>query len=351
MATKRKPPTTLKQVAKEAGVSIQTVSRVVNERPDVAPETRERVLAIIERMGYRPNVLARSLIRRRSHTLGVVTAGLMYTGPSRTLNGVASQAQRMNYTLLLKELPDFGGYTIQSLLDDLLARQVDGIIWAIAEVGGNREEFVSQLSYLPVPVVFLTMAPREGWHIVAIDNEAGGRMATEHLLAQGHRRIGHITGPLDWWEARERKAGWEKALAAAGVPQSPELCVEGDWSSISGIEGIAHLRARVPDLTAVFVGNDQMALGVLHYAYQHGVRSPQDLAVVGFDDITEAAFFSPPLTTIHHDLHRLGCTAVQEVVRRIEAEQGDNLVGGDPRYAHIQPTLIVRESSALQSAA
>lgn len=345
MAPKRKPPTTLKEVAKEAGVSIQTVSRVVNARPDVAPATRESVLAIIERMGYRPNVLARSLIRRRSHTLGVVTAGLMYTGPSRTLNGIASQAQRMNYTLMLKELPDFGGYSVQPLLDDLLARQVDGIIWAVAEVGGNREEFVSQLSHLPVPIVFLTMAPREGWHIVAIDNEAGGRLAAEHLLAQGRRRIGHVTGPLDWWEARERMAGWEKAMVAAGIPMLPSLCVEGDWSSISGSEGIAQLRAQVPDLDAVFAANDQMALGILHYAHHHGIRAPQELAVVGFDDITEAAYFSPPLTTIHHDQHRLGCTAVQEIVRRIEAEQGDNIGGGDPRYAHIQPTLIVRESS------
>lgn len=344
MVTKRNTPTTLKQVAKEAGVSIQTVSRVVNERPDVAPATRERVLAIIDRMGYRPNVLARSLIRRRSHTLGVVTAGLMYTGPSRTLNGIASQAERMNYTLMLKELPDFGGYSIQPLLNDLLARQVDGIIWAVAEVGENRTEFVDQLASLPVPVVFLTMAPREGWHIVAIDNEAGGRMAAEHLLAQGRRRIGHVTGPLDWWEARERKAGWERALVAVGLP-ALEWCVEGDWSSISGSEGIAQLLAQIPKIDAVFAANDQMALGILHYAHSQGIGVPDDLAVVGFDDITEAAYFSPPLTTIHHDQHRLGCTAVQEIVRRIEAEQGDNISGGDPRYAHIQPTLIVRESS------
>ncbi|MBX7236007.1 MAG: LacI family transcriptional regulator [Caldilineales bacterium] len=345
MAATRKVPTTLKEVAKEAGVSIQTVSRVVNERPDVAPETRQRVLSIIDRLGYRPNVLARSLIRRRSHTLGVVTAGLMYTGPSRTLNGIAAQAQRMNYSLLVKELPDFGGFRVQPLLDDLLARQVDGVIWAVAEVGENRAEFVDHLVEAPVPIVFLTMAPRAGWHIVAIDNEAGGRLATEHLLAQGRRRIGHITGPLDWWEARERRAGWEAALAAAGMPAPAPWCVEGDWSSISGSEGIAQLLAQVPDLEAVFVGNDQMALGVLHYAHRRGIRVPGDLAVVGFDDITEAAYFSPPLTTIHHDQHRLGCTAVQEIVRRIEAEQEDNTTGGDPRYAHIQPTLIVRESS------
>lgn len=345
MAATRRVPITLKEVAQEAGVSIQTVSRVVNERPDVAPETRQRVLAIIERMGYRPNVLARSLIHRRSHTLGVVTAGLMYTGPSRTLNGIAAQAQQLNYSLLLKELPDFGGFRVQPLLDDLLARQVDGIIWAVAEVGENRAEFVDQLAQLPIPIVFLTMAPRPGWHIVAIDNETGGRLATEHLLAQGRRRIGHITGPLDWWEARERKAGWEKALAAAGIQAPAEWCVEGDWSSISGSEGIAQLRAQVPDLEAVFVANDQMALGVLHFAHQEAIRLPQQLAIVGFDDITEAAYFSPPLTTIHHDQHQLGCTAVQEIVRRIKASLGDNMSGGDPRYAHIQPTLIARASS------
>lgn len=344
MATERKLPVTIKQVAKEARVSTQTVSRVVNQRPDVAPETRERVLAAIDRLGYRPNVLARSLIRGRSHVLGVVTAGLMYTGPSRTLNGITSQAERMGYNLLLKELPDFGGFVMQPILEDLLARQVDGIIWAVAEVGANHEEFVAQWPDFPVPIVFLTMARREGWHIVAIDNEAGGRVATEHLLAQGHRRIGHITGPLDWWEARERRAGWEKALTNAGINRSSELCVEGDWSSVSGIEGIEQLRAHVPDLSAVFAANDQMALGVLHYAHRHGLRVPEELAVVGFDDVVESAYFCPPLSTIHHDQHRLGCTAVQEMVRRLEAERNGEDTDAS-RYVLLQPKLVVRQSS------
>ena len=206
---------TIKQVAKAAGVSTQTVSRVINDRPDVAQETRQRIQQVIDELGYQPSALARSLIQQRSYTLGVVTAGLKYIGPSRTLNGITSQAEKMDYTLLLKELPRFDTENIQPILQTLLSRHVDGIVWAVPQVGDNHCWVDTVLSEIPIPIVFLTMEKRPDLSIVHYDNFLGGKMATEHLLQQGYRRIGHISGPMDWWESRQRKAGWKAALAQA----------------------------------------------------------------------------------------------------------------------------------------
>ena len=335
---------TIKQVAKDAGVSTQTVSRVINDRPDVAPETRQRVLAVIERLGYQPSALARSLIRRRSHTLGVVTAGLHYFGPSHTLSGITEQAEAMGYSLLLKELPRFDTDNVEPNLDALVARQVDGIIWAVSEVGNNRDWLQDRLPALPVPIIFLTMHHQAGLPVVAIDNCLGGRMATEHLLEQGCQRIGHITGPLDWWEARQRKAGWQAALSDASIAIGDHCWVKGNWSAESGEQAIHHLLAQYPSMDGVFVGNDQMALGVLQAACRKGLSIPRTLAVVGFDGISEAAYFWPPLTTVHQDLHELGCRAVQQVVGMIEASR-EVEESHQPETVWIRPRLIIRESS------
>jgi LacI family transcriptional regulator len=335
---------TIKQVAREAGVSTQTVSRVINDRPDVAPETRQRILEVIERLGYQPSALARSLIRRRSHTLGVAIAGLKFVGPSRTLSGITERAEAMGYSLLLKEPLDFDTGEVAPLLSALLSRQVDGIIWAVSEVGNNRDWLQERLPGLPVPIIFLTMRPQSGVSVVSVDNYMGGRMATEHLLAQDYRHIGHIAGPLAWWEARQRKAGWQDALLDAGLPVSDEHWVEGNWSSESGAFAIQRLLSQYPHMDAVFVGNDQMALSVAQAAHQRGMRIPQDLGIVGFDGIPEAAYYWPPLTTIQQDVHQLGCTAVQEVVRMIEATQ-DLHTTHPPTTIWLKPQLIVRQSS------
>ncbi len=336
---------TIKQVAKQTGVSTQTVSRVINERPDVAAETRQRVLEVISRLGYQPNALARSLIRRRSYTLGVVTAGLTYTGPAHALNGIADQAEVMGYSLLLKAMSRFEADDVEPILDALLARQVDGIIWAVPEVGNNHAWLDERLPELPVPIIVLTMQHRAGVNVVAVDNYLGGRMATEHLLAQGYRRIGHIAGPLSWWEARQRRAGWQDALANAGISVSDRQWTEGDWSSMSGETAINRLLDQYPEMDAVFVANDQMAFSVLLVAGRTGLKIPEHLAVVGFDGIPEAAYLLPPLTTVHQDLYALGHTAVQRVVRMIEASlqpEGD----GQPETIWLRPHLVARESSA-----
>jgi LacI family transcriptional regulator, lactose operon repressor len=336
---------TIKEVASVAGVSTQTVSRVINERPDVSPETRKRVQEVIERLDYQPSALARSLIRQRSHTLGVITAGLRYIGPSRTLSGIASAAEEAGYSLLLKEIPRFDENHIEPIFQELLSRHVDGMIWAVPEVGGNRR-WVAHTSPgdLGVPLVYLTMEPREHLSVVSIDNYLGGRLAMAHLLEQGYRKIGHISGPLEWWEARQRMAAWQDALKEAGLAVEDGHCVEGNWSSASGAQAIEKLINQYPDMDAIFVANDQMALGVIQYVAQKDLRIPEDLGIVGFDNIPESAYFSPALTTVQQDQHTIAKLAVEEIIKIIESgwQESEQI---EPRTILLPPSLVVRQSS------
>lgn len=335
---------TIREVAERAGVSAQTVSRVLNGRPDVSRETRTRVQQMMAEMGYAPNVIARNLSRGRSYTLGVVTAGLKFIGPSRTLNAITRQAEDEGYTLLLKELPSFATDHVQPILGSLLSNRVDGIIWAVPEVGRNRDWLADDPLLPPVPILFATMAERRGLASISIDNYLGGRIATEHLLQQGYRHIGHISGPLDWWEARQRKQGWCDALVEAGMQPEARAASEGNWSSASGVAAFRDLLDQYPEMDAVFVANDQMALSVLYVALQEGIRVPQDLGVVGFDNLPESAYYFPPLTSVDQDLHQLGCQAVKEIVRIIEARRREE-PASEPVPVVLTPQLVIRESS------
>ena len=327
-----------------AGVSTQTVSRVINERPDVSPETRQRVQEVIKKLSYQPSALARSLISQRSYTLGVVTAGLRHIGPSRTLSGITSTAEEAGYSLLLKELPNYDTEDITHIFQEFLSRRVDGIIWAIPEVGENRKWVDNPPADIDVPLVYITMEPRENLSIVSIDNYLGGRMAMAHLLEQGYRRIGHISGPLDWWEARQRMAAWNDALQEAGLEASDQQCVEGTWSSASGALAIDKLCDQYPEMDAVFVANDQMALGVMQFFMEKKIRIPEEIGIVGFDNIAESAFFFPALTTVQQDQNNVARVAVAEMIKIIESGwQGlDPVV---PQSIILPPTLVVRQSS------
>lgn len=335
---------TIKDVAAAAGVSHQTVSRVMNNRPDVAKETRRRVWQVIEELDYQPSAIARSLSRQRSHTLGVVTAGLKYIGPSRTLNGITEQAEVLGYGLLLKELPSFKSNDIKPILNFLVSRQVDGVIWAVPEVGENRKHLQQLHKQLSIPIVFLTMGSRDDMFIVSVDNYLGGRMATEHLLEQGCKQIGHISGPLTWWESRQRKDGWHDAMVGAGLPSAEHHWVEGDWSSGSGQQAMLKILESFPQMDAVFIGNDQMALGALQIACQENINIPGDIAVVGFDNLPESEYFWPPLTTVRQNLRQLGGAAVTELTRIIDASQLDE-EELQPKVEIFRPELVVRKSS------
>lgn len=330
---------TIRQVAQKAGVSTQTVSRVLNDRPDVAVETRERVQQVIEQLGYKPSAIARSLIRRRSHTIGVVIAELGQYGPMRRLLGMEEAATECGYRLHLSLVhrPELNHG--DQILDELLAWHVDGIVWAIPEISHNRDWLMRKASQLPVPVILVTEQPLYNEYAVSIDNRAGGLLATQHLLAQGYRHIATITGPLNWAAAQQRMVGWQAALPAHYSRQ----IFEGDWSAASGECGLHQLRQQYPEMDAVVVGNDQMALGVLQAAIEAGLRIPADLGVIGFDNIPEASYFHPPLSTIRHKLADQGKIAVQQLAEMIEARRSKNILS--PRAVILQPELVIRKSS------
>jgi LacI family transcriptional regulator len=228
-------------------------------------------------------------------------------------------------------------------LNELVANQVAGIIWAVAEIGYQREWLYDHVKNEALPVVFLNMKARPGTSLVAVDNRLGGRLAAAHLLEQGYEKVGIITGPQAWWEARERELGWQEALADAGRGDLHEFCERGDWTAASGHRAMIRLLERKPDLDAVFVSNDSMALGALQAAVSHGRSVPSDLAIVGFDDIPESAYFSPPLTTVRQDLLEVGFRAVTLLNQQLQARRNDHPYVADASL--VEPRLIVRQSS------
>ena len=339
-----KSKTTIYDVAKMAGVSRQTISRVLNNRQDVSAETRVRIQKIIDELGYHPSAVAQSLSRQKSFLLGVVTVGLRFTGPSRTLSGITSKAEELGYGLLLKELASFNSNNVKPILQWFKSHQVDGIIWAAPEIEENRNWLKDLLPEIDIPIVFMTMEKQDEVLIISTDNFSGARMATEHLINKGRKHIGHISGPLEWWEARQRKMGWETALADVGIKVSDQMWTSGNWSSKSGKAAFFELLDKFPEMDGVFVGNDQMALSVLQSALEIGKKVPDNLSVVGFDGIAESEFYCPALTTVSQNQNELGCVAVAELVIQIEKKFVENKMI-EPKYITLQPELIIRQSS------
>jgi len=339
----RQQKVTIKEVAKAAGVSTQTVSRVINSRPDVSPETQKKVQHVIDDLGYSPNVIARSLVRGRSNTLGVVGYGLGYFGPTSILKGIEKRSYNLGFSLLLSLLDDFDPSYIHTITENLLSRQVEGIIWAVPGNDRLAGNLSVRFKEAPVPIVFLNKSRRFNDLVVALDNQDGARLATQHLLSQGYRCVGIITGPSDWWEAQQREVGWRQVMLDTEIGDLNKLKVVGDWSAHSGNIGLRDLLAKSPQIDAVFASNDQMALGALQAARQMGIKIPQELGIVGFDDIPEAAYFYPALTTIRQDAEELGAQAVDQMCNSLQARHQGEEYRSDVVW--IKPELIVRNSS------
>jgi DNA-binding LacI/PurR family transcriptional regulator len=327
-------------VAAAAGVSTQTVSRVVNGRPDVATDTRVHVQQVIDELGYQPSKIARSLIRGQSFSLGVVSSSIGLYGPSLVLQGIQEAAVAEDYSLMLNILPDAEVFDAEKTLRDILSYHVDGILWAVPEIGQNRDLIQQALPNLTVPITFLNVQPRPNLVTAVIDNKYGGRIATQHLIERGRQHIGVITGPMNWWEARQRELGWREELVANGRTVDESYIANGDWTPSSGERCIRMLLEWHPEMDAVFICNDQMALGAMKVARQMGRTIPEDLAVVGYDDIPESPYFSPALTTVRQDVAEMGRQGVKQLLALIDG--GENLA---TRSVVLQPTLIVRGSS------
>ena len=320
-------------VARLAGVSHQTVSRVLNAPGSVRPATRERVRAAIARLGYRRNMAARALATDSTRTIGVVTAGSRYFGPASAAAAIEAAARREGYATLVAALTRSAGDEIAEALDFLVGRGVDGMI-AVAPRAHIATAVERAARAVPLVVVADGFPAGGRIHVVSIDQELGARMAVGHLLGGGRRSVAHVSGPPDWFDAAARIRGWRAAVEDAGAPSGDLL--EGDWTPERGYVAGAELVARgLPD--GVFCSNDLMALGALAALRDRGVRVPAGVAVAGYDDVAGAAFFSPPLTTVRQPFDELGRLCMEVLLEAI---------GGAAGTAHsIAPTLQVRRSS------
>jgi len=333
----RSRPVVMADVARLAGVSHQTVSRVLNDPGTVRPETRERVLTAIRELDYRPNTAARALVTGRTRTVGVVAFDTRLYGPASMLHAIQRAAADAGYYISIVSLESLERRPVLDAIGRLRGQAVDGIILIAPEVSVAQalQEIPSSLP--AVAVEGLMDAPMP---VVAVDQYTGAARATTHLLDLGHTTVWHIAGPTDWYEARARQAGWRDTLEAAGAPVPEALA--GDWSPQAGYEqGRELVRHHVAgDATAVFVANDQMALGVLRAMHEAGIAVPRRLSVVGFDDIPEAAFFAPPLTTVRQAFTEVGTRAMALLLDQLDGHPAD------PRTITVDPDLVVRASTA-----
>lgn len=341
---------TIKDIALAAGVSPQTVSRVINDSPDVSTKTRQKVQALIHDHGYHPNAIARSLIKRQTHTIGVMVSDLEYTGPHLVLSGIEQEASALGYSLNLTILHEPGKSDVEVPLRSLLSQQVDGIIWLVPEHGQNYSWWRQNPAVLSrLPVIFMDARPSPGITVVGCDNRYGARLITSHLLDCGYRNIAIITGMLDGWEAQERQAGWREALQARGINPEKHQMDCGNWSAESGFLAMQRILTHFPQVDAVFACADYMALGAIHAAIAAGRRVPQDLAVAGFDGWTESAHYNPPLTTIQKPFMEAGRMALRELHRRIESRRSNKTV--EDASILLQPKLVLRASTVQKQAA
>ncbi|MBD8536043.1 LacI family DNA-binding transcriptional regulator [Plantibacter sp. CFBP 13570] len=344
---------TIFDVARLAGVSHQTVSRVLNDLPNVRPATRQRVEQAITQLRYTPSQAARSLVTRRSRTIGLITTGGPDYGPSSTALGFNEAARDARYAVSMASMLESDPASLRQAVELLLRQNVEAIVLIAAHRGALDAVRGIELG---VPLVAVESTHRDGFHRVSIDQYQGARILVDHLVGLGHRRIAHLAGPADSVDALERVRGWRDALSEHGLVAREPLV--GDWTPASGFrlgrELVADLGVGDDDdgrsggrggglFTAVFAANDQMALGVIHALSERGLRVPDDVSVVGFDDIPEAEHFAPPLTTMRQDFPELGRTIMSTLLEVLSDADSVGVVRSVPQ-------LIVRESTAAPSA-
>jgi DNA-binding LacI/PurR family transcriptional regulator len=321
-------------VARLAGVSHQTVSRVLNDHPNVREQTRLRVRAAIAELGYRPNRAARALVTGRSQLIGIVAQNSTLYGPASLLAAFEQAAAEAGFAVSVGSVGRLDRESIAGAVERHLDQRVAGLV-VIAPVKSADDA----LEDMPVgvPLVTIDGDPQRSHTLVTVDQAAGARAATEHLLAAGHRTVWHISGPADWYDAAWRIEGWRGALEDAGAEVPP--LVTADWSASSGYDA-GRMLARMPEVTAVFAANDHQALGLLRAFNEHGRRVPHDVSVVGFDDVPEAAYFIPPLTTVRPDFDAVAQAGLDLLLAQLADE------ATPPTRVVIAPTLVERSSVA-----
>ena len=326
----------IRDVARMAEVSHQTVSRVLNDHPSIRPETKERVLQAMETLQYRPNRAARALVTSRSRTIGVLAARSTEYGPATSIAAIEDAAREHGYFVNTANLAGTSPEGIADALEHLMLQAIEGLVVIAPQV---RVFDVLATSPIGVPFVSLQSTGRSDHLALSVDQVTGARRATQHLINLGHREIVHLAGPQDWIEAEARMRGFLDAIGDAELNLHPPIL--GDWSADFGYFAAREL-VRHLDFTAVFAANDQMAIGLMHGFRDSGLRVPDDISVVGFDDIPVAQHVSPPLSTVHQDFREIGRRAVALLLNQTVGElvlEVDEIV----------PRLVVRDSTAVAS--
>jgi len=329
---RRKP--TINDVAQLAGVSFGTVSRVLNNAPDVSASTRERVLQVIKDIGYRRNRAATALVTSRSTSIGILSDGSPRFGPVGTLMALENVARNKGYATTVVSVQKPYEDTVQAALDSLDDTGVGGII-VIAPLVEMAAAVWKASCRLPVEMIAAGASSTPNVFTYSENQELGARLATQHLIDLGHTDIAHFAGSMDWFDGRVRKRGWEAALRDAGL--EPGLCLEGDWSPRWAYEAALQLvrEGRIPQ--AIFAASDHTALGLIRAFAENGVRVPEDVSVVGFDDIEGSDFFLPPLTTVRQNFTALALMSTEVLIGAMEGREVDR--------TPIAPTLVVRNSA------
>ncbi|GAA2689158.1 LacI family transcriptional regulator [Actinoplanes palleronii] len=334
METKGSRSPAMTDVARLAGVSHQTVSRVLNDHPNVKEQTRLRVRAAIAELGYRPNRAARALVTGRSQLIGVVARNSMLYGPASMLTEFEQAAADAGFAVSVGSVRELDRDSISAVVDRHLDQRVAGLV-VIAQVASATEA----LAEIPadVPVVFIDGDPAAGRPLVTVDQVAGARAAVRHLLEAGHETVWHVSGPTEWFDSAGRIHGWRQTLQEAGREVPPLL--SADWSAAEGYRA-GQMLARMPEVTAVFAANDHLAMGVLRALHERGRRVPHDVSVIGFDDVPEAAYFIPPLTTVRQSFGDVARAALTLLLGQMKEAP----VPADTVIVPAQ--LVVRESVA-----
>lgn len=317
----------MEDVARLAGVSHQTVSRVLNTHPNVTARTRARVERAIAELGYRRNTAARSLVTRRSQTIGVLAAGTSHYGPANTRLGVQEAARQEGYAVSMASIREVTPAGIHDALEHFMLQSVDGIVVIVP-----HETMLKSLrtGAVSVPLVAVGFGGDELLTVAAVNQRLGAELAVRHLVDLGHTSIAHVSGPPDWIDAAARVEGWRRAPVQAGLPDT--TLIQGDWTAESGCRAGKELAA-ADGVTALLAANDQMALGALRAFNEIGLRVPQDISVVGFDDQPEAGYFVSPLTTVNQGFNELGARCIQMLV-------SDMVHGGVGSVSVLNPKLV-----------
>jgi DNA-binding LacI/PurR family transcriptional regulator len=328
--------TTINDVAALAGVSYQTVSRVINQHPSVSQKALEQVQSAIRTLNYQPSNAARHLATSRSATIGVISYGTLHYGPAQTLASLEVAAHKIGYTLSNVNVADLSFSEISNAIQTLRRQRVDGLIIFAPLIDIEHTDLEGICADLPV--VFTATEPQPNRAVTSIDQFTGARLGAQHLIQLGHQKIVLLNGPLDWYDALLRQQGWLSALQQADL--TPVADFESDWTAAGGYQKTSALLDSKLEFTGLLVANDQMALGALRALHERNINLPEEVSIVGFDDIPESAFLEPPLTTVHQDFVAL---AKQSLQRLKACMENPNVI---EHLTVLVPKLIVRASTA-----